>query len=708
MLVSLCGFIKRNIPHFLSLGIPLLIIPFLYFEQLIDPVLTPKFLAFAGFLIIYSIFLLHSRIKLQRAQWPIINNLFVKLFFGYFIISVLSLVYSVNPSEGFFEVAKIGLFLLYLILILVQYGETENLLQWLAKYLILFSSLIGVLGLFQYFNIVFFHDFSHSRSYDITATFAHKNLYSQVLLLSIPFALYGAFVFKAFWRVLGIFSILLSLLLVILILSRASWIALFSAGFLTTSLWIIIEGPKNGYITILKKNIKQVGYIISMLLIVISLSIFAYSTLDTFDTLKKQVVSLGKLDHSSNKDRLSLWGKSIQLAMENPLLGSGIGSWKIQIQKMGTGDMKSLDGRTFFQRPHNDFLLILCEMGVNGLVVYFILFLVAIKYILVVLKKGKERNMLLFAYLAFFWLVEYFVFSIFSFPKERYEQCLLHCLIVSPVIINYYNLRSGKKTIFTSVSFMGCAVLGFLILAFSVVVGYSRFKSEFSTKLAFKARANSNWGQVIEKINIAESSLYQLDPTSTPLRWYSGEAHFNLNNLNAALKDFLKAYNIHPYHIHVLNNLASTYVLMAQKEKAIKIYNEAIAINPLFGEAHLNKAIVYYNDDEIENAYKSLRFINKLSDDYRHASLLLRILEPKITDLSGNISEQLLKTTIYRIQNDVEWIFNIYFKSVNNNRPFEHQLILDAIYILEIEDKVISRDEASQLQSLYVLAFGWR
>ena len=120
MLVSLWGFIKRNIPHFLSLGIPLLFIPFLYFEQLIDPVLIPKFLAFTGFLIIYSLFLLRSRIKLQKALWPVINNLFVKLFFGYFIISVLSLVYSVNPSEGFFEVAKIGLFLIYLILILIH------------------------------------------------------------------------------------------------------------------------------------------------------------------------------------------------------------------------------------------------------------------------------------------------------------------------------------------------------------------------------------------------------------------------------------------------------------------------------------------------------------------------------------------------------------------------------------------------------------
>jgi len=88
-----------------------------------------------------------------------------------------------------------------------------------------------------------------------------------------------------------------------------------------------------------------------------------------------------------------------------------------------------------------------------------------------------------------------------------------------------------------------------------------------------------------------------MDPASTPLPWYRGIANFSLGNTAEALEDFKKAYRIHPYHIHVLNNLGTCYALSGDYQTASKYYKKAIAISPGFIEAVDNLKSVSLNPD---------------------------------------------------------------------------------------------------------------
>jgi len=126
------------------------------------------------------------------------------------------------------------------------------------------------------------------------------------------------------------------------------------------------------------------------------------------------------------------------------------------------------------------------------------------------------------------------------------------------------------------------------------------------TKKALEARSNQNWENVISEIDHGYSVYAALDPTSAPLQWYRGEANFMLKNIPQALEDYKKAYDAHPYHIHVLNNLATCYELEGNRSQAINFYKQALMIFPQFEEALINLGAAYYNDGRYSDAYKAL------------------------------------------------------------------------------------------------------
>jgi hypothetical protein len=145
-------------------------------------------------------------------------------------------------------------------------------------------------------------------------------------------------------------------------------------------------------------------------------------------------------------------------------------------------------------------------------------------------------------------------------------------------------------------------LISVLLLSAAVGVGYLRLNAEIHTKKAFAARMAQDWPAVLREIDAAYSPFATLDPMATPLKWYRGEANFASNNLSQAIADYEQAVAAHPYHVHVLNNLATCYVLTNRPADAIGYYEKAIRIFPRFAEAACNLAAVYFNKGDYEKA----------------------------------------------------------------------------------------------------------
>jgi hypothetical protein len=185
-------------------------------------------------------------------------------------------------------------------------------------------------------------------------------------------------------------------------------------------------------------------------------------------------------------------------------------------------------------------------------------------------------------------------------------------------------------------------LIGLPLLLAAASVGYLRLNAEVHMKKALAARMAQDWPAALREIDAAYSAFATLDPTGTPLKWYRGEVHFALNDVPRALADYEQAIAAHPYHIHVLNNLATCCVLTNRAADAIPYYEEAIRIFPRFAEAACNLATIYFNRGDYERARSVLL---ECRPDVQNATLerYLRIVAGKLANEADSVSKSSTK-----------------------------------------------------------------
>ena len=182
----------------------------------------------------------------------------------------------------------------------------------------------------------------------------------------------------------------------------------------------------------------------------------------------------------------------------------------------------------------------------------------ALVYIIRILRNCRNYEEFLFYNLILVVGIGFLVYSFFSFPKERIETLIVTSVVLGLIANKHQEIKNGQN--FSSGMLRFILLMAIVLLSFSMYVAGSRFNSDIHMKKALIAKDRKNYNVIIKEINKASSFFYPDDPFSTPLYWYRGSAYFNQNNTDRACKDFEAAYAINPYHIHVLNNLASTYL----------------------------------------------------------------------------------------------------------------------------------------------------
>jgi O-antigen ligase len=235
---------KKTKPVFLWLVfIPaVVVIPLIQSHNTSDPVLTARFLALS---ITVFVTVLYVIVKNKKEFFPagFIKLPVFTIFLIYFIWSALSLVWSVNPSEGLFDVTKTFLSLALLIFTVQLFLKYDNAFAFLTKGIIAASFVATTLGLVQYVQhvpgLTGYQQFM--ALYEVKGLMAHKNQFAVSLFLMIPFVLSGIFVLNRWWRIAGAVSLLLIMLNIVLVQTRSVWMATLVFIFVSGALWIWVE-----------------------------------------------------------------------------------------------------------------------------------------------------------------------------------------------------------------------------------------------------------------------------------------------------------------------------------------------------------------------------------------------------------------------------------------------------------------------------------
>ena len=697
-------------PYFLIL-IGVVAIPLLFSFDTVDFVLIPKFMALALLVIAIG---LYARKNFEGA---FVLSLFKKPYFisygAYLLIGLIGLAFTIDFSDGIFEYSKLVLFACGIIFTVVCFKDAPNIKEKFIDSILISNFIVVAIGLFQFISILQNSNGDYNSTYALSGTFAHKNIFAEFLMMEFPFLLTCGLSADGKRKILSLGLTGLTIFLITVCLNRAVWLAIAFGGISSFIIYLVSVKKNNA-----EKNqlgyTKKNGLTLLVLIVSIAIGLFIYSRFDSFTTIKKQVQSIGGYWYGSGGERIQLWKKSIKVFKEHPLIGSGVGSWKIEVLKYGHQGLATEDNRTFHQRPHNDYLWILCEQGILGLLAYLISILSILVMLVQLLRAEIRTNYRLFYFACIYTLMGYLVFAFFSFPKERIEHQLILMFVFSTVIIHYLKLR--KEEVLCQQEKQGEASnlnsgknvnsgLFVLLLSLTIIclsIGYSRYASEVSLNKGYDARGKQNWLKVIETIHNADNSFYRIDPMCTPLSWYSGSAYFNMGNMPMAHEEFLKAYRYNTNHIHVLNNLGTTFELKGEHEKAIELYKKALEISPEFIDAQLNLTAVYFNTQNFGKAFDIYSAISVDTTNIKYMQIMPLVVSPVIRGMYDSISLPIIRNKLVGIDALNNWKTEIYIKSKANKIGFRKQVMIDILSLLSESEKNANLVEIKDLQKRFL------
>jgi O-antigen ligase len=513
---------------------------------------------------------------------------------GFYLINSFSISRAFTSADAIYESQRVFL-AIACILYFLGVMRSSNTEQLLVKSVLVIAVLYAGDTISQ---MVRLPDLKNENMYLVKSFAGHRNLLGSFLFLMTGFALYGIFLFKGRWRLFSGLTGLVLMSLILLLQVRSVYLAV-----LSTTVVFIIFGT--GMLRHYKKAITGIMILFATVVMV------AFFNREVLTQLNP-----GKYAESfSGLERLKIWGKTLQVISENPLLGVGAGNWQYNFTKFGTGDIDMVKWYGIsFQRPHNDFLWILSETGLTGLLLIVFTIIMTGRRCYFEIRRHHHPGLLIFS--AF--LTGLMVDAFFSFDKERITHIVMASLMFA-IVLRHANLREPavqrKSNIIT--------IIIILLLIFNLVISIFRIRGEYHTQQLLGYQARYDARKVVVHGQLAISPFYKADPTSTPVYSYIGWGYNALNRPDSMLMASEKAYQIAPYDHEVLSNYGLALERLGRREEARRVLTEALRIQPYFEATIFNLVVLEYNSGNYREAYNLLLTIPGYEE--KHAGIADKI-----------------------------------------------------------------------------------
>ncbi len=661
---------KYSLPSILLCIVLFIAFPVCVSYQIVDPFVTPRLVLLSATVIILFLFYFFG----PRNQSAINVNLPLISFLAFLFLYGISITKSINPGDAWFEWMKTFLALPVMLLVAILFKKDEE-----RKILLKFSQ-VGMLIL----SSVYFYqwvDFLNNRNLEfvfdtrlhIASTLGNKNFYAEVIALMLPFSVIGFFSLEKYWKWLSLFNIII---LIVSILTTQSYAALAAIGVAGLVVGVVYFSSRSEN----KISGLKLAAITTLVILVSGFIVFKSGVFSSFnkrlETVSNYLLhpelmdSTAKSNSNSTFERVMLWKNSYGLIKENPLTGSGAGNWKLLYPKFGIGGTRYIEGgNVHYEHPHNDYLLIASESGISALIA-FLIFFISVIWIALKKMKSKRQERLWYAGILFA-IICIMLVSIFSFPRMRFYAWILMAVYIGILMAvdNGDKIRMKFSKAGWKLMLLTCAVIS----VFSLTAGLVKYSGEVHSKILQIAKKQRNFARVVRESEKAASWIFPVDESATPFTWYKGMALFYSGDVSGAKISFEDALQKNPYHIQLLNDLATAYEQTNERERAIGLYRRALSVTPYFPQSLLNISACYFNINKKDSAFF---FIDKLygikltSQDKRsYDAYLPAILREKIFSAMDKFPEDFReKATVFAT--DTSFVKTAYTHSKTANVPF--------------------------------------
>ncbi len=594
--------IKKPINLYIFIGLMIIILPVLFSQKTIEPVLGIRMLAWNIFMFVMLVPLVFGYLE-KKLDFGFLRLAIFPVFLIYLIIVVVSVSWAINPAESNFDISKTLLSIITLFSATALFVKHDTHKDLLTKGFVISTLIAGANGLFQYLQIspVKTDTEMFSTLYEIGGIMGHKNQFAISLFLLMPFAIYGIFIFRKTWLYLSILALVIIMVNIVLLQTRSVWVA--TVIFIFTSA-ILMFLKKHDNSEPAKRAWFRNPFVIALSsFALIAVVVFFMQTEQTRGVFAYKISSLLSVDSHDNQGRLEIWGSTCQMISEQPITGVGAGNWKIEIPVY----IAENHGQSFknWNQPHNDFLWVLSEKGLPGILAYLAIFILIFLYGFKLLRSAGTKQHFIFYLLIISALVGYLALAFVSFPYDRVNHQVVLMILFATLIADRY--KSQKKTTqpLRKIFLPATGAVAILLIV-SLVYNFQAWNARKNIRLVYAAIDSNNPNAVVKYATDAINPWLTLDEQTSPIYKHRGTAFSMLSRQADALKDLQKALEFHPNHVNTLVNIATIYAREKQYKQAIEYFEQAMALFPKNQPTIKSLARVYYDIGEYEMAYATI------------------------------------------------------------------------------------------------------
>ena len=576
------------------------------------------------------------------------------------IWSLISLFYAINKAEVLIDNSRIVIFFFVFVNLFLLIKRNKILIKYIP-YLI---SAILFIELFLVYERFFsrYTGETYTRDMGLRAFSGNINIAAFNFLMKFPFLLNVLSRIKKY-QLLKI-SILSAFIFCLFLLgSRGANLFFFFMILLIVLSFVFFKQ---------KTFIGKKDFIIIFLSLVIGilLNSFVFQENKSLNVVQRST----NLDTSSTQQRIRFYKAALNSILENPIIGVGLGNWKIHATEYDKPFMKDY---TVPYHVHNDFLEIFAEIGIIGFILYYGIFL----WIFILLfkkiktknhKEDKNFNLLIIASLS---SLVYLADSFLNFPFTRpliqtqnfFYLALILILLENSEKINFNFLNINydsfsKKSIYFLIIISG--------VFYSGIISYKVFQSYLDQQFLKAAGSGtlSNYSrQYVESI---QSEIPSIDATTVPIETLKANLIYNIKDyeynddtLHYMISQGRKQNPFLPY-----NDLTKSVLYIKQRKPdsaylfAKKAFYEIPNHNVHF-ELLMDIAEAYKDSIEVNKA------MNTLVGDVRE-SFYKKYLEVSL-NIKNNLglteSKFLEKYNSKNPENETAKVFNIIFEVGKKN-----------------------------------------
>ena len=565
-------------------------------------------------------FLFYNRLKVQLGLSMLLKSVFFYVYLFYFIWSGLSYFYAINPTETLLNIPRLGNTFFAIIFCFLLLNSIEN------KVVVISRIFIGFLcfELFAFYSDLL--DQLNSNLFNainLKGVAGNKNITAASIAFKIPFVLYSIVtVNKRLLKFLLSSLLLLALFSISILYARSAILSSFIVFiiFLIYSLYQLYLNRSD-----LRNSLSNFALTIIPYVLVVFLN-FSFTSSQNKGNLTSQLGDIEFTEQSSN-GRFQYWSDAYNHIVDHPILGAGLGNWKIASISYGKEHVK---GYTVPYHAHNDFIHIFAEVGILGGIAYLSLFIMLTFFLfrLIYIQRKEDGTTDFSLFLLVLPFIIYGVDAGLNFPIARPLMQSSLALYMGLLLSIYLN-RFSRKDISSIKPILSSLILG-LSLALLIpgliihVLSYQSLTQQGRLLYEFN---NGDFKLTLAELDQIEDDFPNLTETAMPIKAMKAR-YFYLNN---------------------------------QKEKAHKYAFLGAKDNPqiYFGESLKSQFFAQEQNQDSAYYYSKLAFDN-LPNNMPHYNLYMNSLVNR-KDL------QEINRAFYYVQSlagDTSTIWQIYLRSL--------------------------------------------